>query len=126
VTTDDQQAATFTATPEQCTSAFHDAKRTTDAAGSVVSHKPVSPVYAYIPESPRFKNVKKTTLFSKRYCGFTGYLTGISSTLEGEKMVDRFCVAVDTVSFLGAVVGAVVGACCHAKGGVEGAGSVFQ
>ncbi|KAJ7232934.1 hypothetical protein C8J57DRAFT_1383072 [Mycena rebaudengoi] len=106
VTTDDQQAATFTATPEQYTSAFQDAKCTTDAVGTVFSHKPVFPVYAYISESPRFKNAKKPTPFSKRYCGFTGYLTGIYSTLEGEKMVDRFCAAVDTVSFLGAVVGA--------------------
>ncbi|KAJ7610541.1 hypothetical protein DFH06DRAFT_1148086 [Mycena polygramma] len=101
VTTDDQAAATFTATPEQYTSAFADAKRAAEAEGNRVQPS-AFPLIGYIPDSHRFQNVKKPTPFSKRYCGFTGFLTGVSSALECEKMVDRFRIEVDTVAFLGA------------------------
>ncbi|KAJ7653366.1 hypothetical protein DFH06DRAFT_949069, partial [Mycena polygramma] len=100
VTTDDQAAATFTATPEQYTSAFADAKRAAEAEGNRAQPS-AFPLIGYIPDSHRFQNVKKPTPFSKRYCGFTGFLTGVSSALECEKMVDRFRIEVDTVAFLG-------------------------
>ncbi|KAJ7867921.1 hypothetical protein B0H14DRAFT_2572646 [Mycena olivaceomarginata] len=52
------------------------------------------------------EGTKKPTPYSNKYCGFTGYLTGISSELEGTKVVDRFTIEVDTVAFLGNVIAA--------------------
>ncbi|KAJ7728604.1 hypothetical protein DFH07DRAFT_782191 [Mycena maculata] len=100
VTKDDQQAATFQAEPEQYTIAFADAKRKAEEA-SATPPKSVFPIFAYIPDLPRFKNTKKPTPFSNKFSGFMGYLTGVSSALEGEEMMDRFCIEVDTISFGG-------------------------
>lgn len=100
VTTDDQRAGTFTATPEQYTSVAADAKRAQEEKGEVV-HKPTFPLCGYFEDLPRFSKSKKPTPYSNRYCGFSGFLTGMSSALEGEKMVDRFRISVDTVAFLG-------------------------
>ncbi|KAJ7680092.1 hypothetical protein B0H14DRAFT_3908248 [Mycena olivaceomarginata] len=89
VTSDDQKAATFTAAPEQYTSIAADAKRAAEENGRLAA------------------SGIKPTPYAKRYCGFSGFLTGISGALEGEKMVDRFRIAVDTIAFMGAVVSSV-------------------
>ncbi|KAJ7878395.1 hypothetical protein B0H14DRAFT_3858844 [Mycena olivaceomarginata] len=119
VTSDDQKAATFTAAPEQYTSIAADAKRTAEENGRVAA-KSVFPLSAYIEDSPSFKNGSKPTPFAKRYCGFTGFLTGMSSALEGEKMVDRFRISVDTIAFMGAVAFAPV---TKTKGTPQNSGS---
>ncbi|KAJ6575295.1 hypothetical protein B0H19DRAFT_1128079 [Mycena capillaripes] len=123
VTTDNQQAATFTATPEQYTSAFADTKRAAETNG-VPFPKSTFPLLGSIPDSHRFKGIKKPTPYSNRYCGFTGYLTGMSSALEGTKVVDRFTIDVDTVAFLGNVVAALPKATPtqQFKGGLGGNG----
>ncbi|KAJ7842111.1 hypothetical protein B0H14DRAFT_3692817 [Mycena olivaceomarginata] len=106
VTSDDQKAATFTAAPEQYTSIAADAKRAAEENGRLAARS-VFPLSAYIEDSPRFKSGIKPTPYAKRYCGFSGFLTGISGALEGEKMVDMFRIAVDTIAFMGAVVSSV-------------------
>ncbi|KAJ7628198.1 hypothetical protein DFH06DRAFT_1442094 [Mycena polygramma] len=104
VLTSNPDTATFTAAPTQYTSASADAKRAAESAGTPLPPPSTFPLSGYIPDSHRFKdNKKKPTPFVDRYCGFTGDLTGICSALEGAVMVDRFRIAVDTVTFLGAV-----------------------
>ncbi|KAF8176818.1 hypothetical protein K438DRAFT_1770296 [Mycena galopus ATCC 62051] len=115
VTTDDQSAGIFTATPEQYTSAFADVKRAAAeesagrGSGSVpakaLAKKTCFPVVGYfVLDSSHLSNAKKKPIpYSGRYCGFSGYLTGMSSALEGQKMIDRFRVEVHTVAFMGSV-----------------------
>ncbi|KAJ7431114.1 hypothetical protein B0H11DRAFT_1920008 [Mycena galericulata] len=105
VTSDDQTAATFTAAPEQYTSIAADAKRAAEDKGEVAA-KSIFPLTGFFEDSPRFKNCKKPTPYTDRYCGFSGLLTGISSALEEKKMVDRFRIAVDTIAFMGSIPGA--------------------
>ncbi|KAJ7926782.1 hypothetical protein B0H13DRAFT_1862026 [Mycena leptocephala] len=91
VVASDQPTATFTAAPEQLP----------------ILLKSIFPLLACILDSHRFKDGKKTLIpYANRYCGFSGYLTGVRSTLEGEKMVDHFYIEVDTIAFLGNVVAA--------------------
>ncbi|KAJ7241920.1 hypothetical protein B0H12DRAFT_1236876 [Mycena haematopus] len=103
VTSSNQQAATFTAAPEQFTFAFADVKKAAEKSQSSFP-KSVFPLSATIPDSHRFKGSTKPTPYSNKYCGFTGYLTGMSSELEGSKVIDRFTIEVDTIAFLGNVV----------------------
>ncbi|KAJ7926432.1 hypothetical protein B0H13DRAFT_1862264 [Mycena leptocephala] len=106
VATSDQATATFTAAPEQFTAAFADAKRAAEAAHTIPL-KSLFPLIACIPDSHRFKDgKKKPTPYANRYCGFSGYLAGVRGALEGEKMVDRFYIEVDTIAFLGNIVAA--------------------
>ncbi|KAJ7484048.1 hypothetical protein B0H11DRAFT_2416331 [Mycena galericulata] len=105
VTSDDQTAATFTAAPEQYTSIAADAKRAAEDKGEVAA-KSIFPLTGFFEDSPRFKNCKKPTPYTDRYCGFSGFLIGISSALEEKKMVDRFRIVVDTIAFMGSIPGA--------------------
>ncbi|KAJ7847039.1 hypothetical protein B0H13DRAFT_2362639 [Mycena leptocephala] len=98
VATSDQAPATFTAAPEQFTVASADAKRAAETVGTTPL-KSVFPLLAYIPDSHRFQDgKKKPTPHSNRFCGFSGYLNGVCSALEGEKIVDRFHIEVDTAA----------------------------
>ncbi|KAJ7732792.1 hypothetical protein DFH07DRAFT_755148 [Mycena maculata] len=95
VTKDDQKAATFQGEPEQYTIALP-----MPSAGETPP-KSFFPFLAYIPDSPRFNDTKKPTPFTNKFSGFMGYLTGVSGALEGEQMVDRFRIEVETISFMG-------------------------
>ena len=62
--------------------------------------KSAFPVVGYIPDSPRYKN-KKPVPWVKKFVSFGGYLTGISSSLDGETLTERFRIEVDNIAFLG-------------------------
>ncbi|KAJ7093424.1 hypothetical protein B0H15DRAFT_947548 [Mycena belliarum] len=85
VETSDQSDATFTAPPEQYMSAAADAK---------YSH--------------HYRKAKKPISYVGRYVGFMGYLTGLLSALEGDKIIERFRIEVDVISFLGTISAATV------------------
>ncbi|KAJ7818002.1 hypothetical protein B0H14DRAFT_2601615 [Mycena olivaceomarginata] len=121
VTRSDSNAATFTIDTEQYTSAFADqAKLAADDAkkaaekkameegtynanipsNAAIAFKSVFPVVGYIPDSPRYKS-KKPTPWVKKFVSFGGYLTGVTSSLEGETLQERFHIEVDNIVFLG-------------------------
>ncbi|KAJ7866144.1 hypothetical protein B0H13DRAFT_1898261 [Mycena leptocephala] len=99
----DQATATFTAAPEQFTAAFADAKRAAEAAIPYRSN-PLPSDCLHSGFAPLQGREKEPTPYANRYCGFSGYLAGVRGALEGEKMVDRFYIEVDTIAFLGNVV----------------------
>ncbi|KAJ7264243.1 hypothetical protein C8J57DRAFT_1512318 [Mycena rebaudengoi] len=78
-----------TAEPEQYISANADAKRAAEESNKVAP-KSVFPPFWLLPR-----------LALLEYAGFSGYLAGINSAFEGEKMMDRFRIEVDTIAFMG-------------------------
>ncbi|KAJ7164037.1 hypothetical protein C8R43DRAFT_946832 [Mycena crocata] len=100
VTRSDASSATFTLDAEQYTSAFAEQAKKASEDSSIVALKSVLPVIGYIPDSPRYKN-KKPVPWVKKYVSFGGYLSGITASLEGETLFERFRVEVDNIAFLG-------------------------
>jgi hypothetical protein len=100
VTHSDSNAATFTLDVEQYTTAFAEQQKLAATDPAVVVQKSVLHVLGFIPDSPRYKS-KKPVPWTKRYVSFGGYLTGISASLEGETLQERFRGEVDHIAFLG-------------------------
>ncbi|KAJ7751023.1 hypothetical protein B0H14DRAFT_3602853 [Mycena olivaceomarginata] len=100
VTHSDSNAATFTLDVEQYTTAFAEQQKLAATDPAVVVQKSVLHVLGFIPDSPRYKS-KKPVPWTKRYVSFGGYLTGISASLEGETLQERFRVEVNHIAFLG-------------------------
>ncbi|KAJ7744353.1 hypothetical protein B0H16DRAFT_1463225 [Mycena metata] len=67
---------------------------------NIVAQKSVFPILGFIPDSPRFKG-KKPVPWVKRYVSVGGYIAGMSASLEGETLQERFRVEVDHLAFLG-------------------------
>lgn len=100
VTRSDSTAATFTLDADQYTSAFAEQQKSAATDNNVVAQKSVFPALGFIPDSPRYKS-KKPVPWVKKYVAFGGYLTGISASLEGETLQERFRIEVDSIAFLG-------------------------
>ncbi|KAJ7768004.1 hypothetical protein B0H14DRAFT_3509699 [Mycena olivaceomarginata] len=100
VTRSDSTAATFTLDADQYTSAFAEQQKSAATDNNVVAQKSVFPALGFIPDSPRYKS-KKPVPWVKKYVAFGSYLTGISASLEGETLQERFRIEVDSIAFLG-------------------------
>ncbi|KAJ7730721.1 hypothetical protein B0H14DRAFT_2178036, partial [Mycena olivaceomarginata] len=100
VTRSDSTAATFTLDADQYTSAFAEQQKSAATDNNVAAQKSVFPALGFIPDSPRYKS-KKPVPWVKKYVAFGGYLTGISASLEGETLQERFRIEVDSIAFLG-------------------------
>ncbi|KAK7006642.1 hypothetical protein R3P38DRAFT_2793744 [Favolaschia claudopus] len=93
----------WTQKPDQFTSIAHDVKREREEAGEP-EIKSAFPVFAVVPDSPRYENAAKPSPCANRYCGLSGWPAGFSSAMDGTKVADRFTVGDDTVVHLGSVV----------------------
>ncbi|KAJ7632869.1 hypothetical protein FB45DRAFT_913765 [Roridomyces roridus] len=91
----DTNAGTFTVDAEQFTSQHGEQRAVAGFAG-----KSVLPIVGFFPDSPRFRT-KKPVPWKNRYVAIGGWLRGISSSLEGETLIERFRVEVEHIAFLG-------------------------
>ncbi|KAJ7877671.1 hypothetical protein B0H13DRAFT_1893045 [Mycena leptocephala] len=96
----DSSAATFTLDAEQYTAAFAEQQKLASTGPTVVAQKSVLPVLGFIPDSPHYK-AKKPVPWAKQYISLGGYLAGVSASLEGETLQERFCIEVENIAFLG-------------------------
>ncbi|KAJ7638113.1 hypothetical protein B0H17DRAFT_1149254 [Mycena rosella] len=91
--------ATFSLDADQYTASFRETQKEAKD-----KHQPVPrsyfPADCIIPDSPRYANTKKPVPFNKRFVMLTGYITGVTSTLE-KTVKERFCIDVDNIAFLG-------------------------
>ncbi|KAJ7238905.1 hypothetical protein C8J57DRAFT_1373219 [Mycena rebaudengoi] len=94
---DDKKKATFTMDAEQYTSSFADLAKQAAQDPKITAQKSIFPIFGYIPDSPRF-GTKKPVPFAKKFTSFGGYLVGLSSELEGEKLIECFRIEVDTIA----------------------------
>ncbi|KAF8181233.1 hypothetical protein K438DRAFT_1976330 [Mycena galopus ATCC 62051] len=82
------------------TSAFAEQHKLATEKGTVFAAKSGFPIVGHFPDIPRYKT-KKPVPWAKKFVSLGGYLTGISTALEGSSLVERFQVEVDNIAFLG-------------------------
>jgi len=92
------EAATFQVDAEQYIATVKDANDQRPKANAI---KPIFPTFCFIPDGPRWKNRKKPVPYNKRFVFVSGYLAGITSSLEKNVIQERFKIEVDNVAFLG-------------------------
>ncbi|KAK7016087.1 hypothetical protein R3P38DRAFT_2786463 [Favolaschia claudopus] len=97
----DSTAATWTMDADQYTSTFREASKKLPKSAKLRSYMPVK---CTIPDGSRYANSQKPVPYKGRYLMATGYLADLTSTLGNDgKIVERFCIEVDNVAFLGTV-----------------------
>ncbi|KAJ7482768.1 hypothetical protein FB451DRAFT_1170625 [Mycena latifolia] len=97
----DFNATTFTIDSDQYTSSFREAQKVAKDKKEPVCGRSFFPADCIIHDSPRYAIIKKPIPFNRHFVMFTGYIAGISSSLENSEIKERFCIDVENVAFLG-------------------------